>query len=235
MLLFLKDEPIALLTDKKERYIIIADLHIGITKELKTHGIYIPSQAEIFAKKLNEFGKKMKTKNLIILGDLKHNIPGAKKEEILEIIKFLSELNFNKIIIIKGNHDGNIEKILKNVTKNIKVKKRFIKIKDTLLTHGHISIKDNIKAKRIIIAHVHPYIKIIDKLNVSYYERVWLRYENEKEIIIMPSFNELCGATIVNEQELIGPIARKIDKKDLDVYLLDGTYLGKIKDFELSE
>ncbi|MBU5678877.1 MAG: metallophosphoesterase [Candidatus Aenigmatarchaeota archaeon] len=234
MLLFLREEPIALLEAERKKYLIAADLHIGITKELKDHGIYLPSQGETFAKKLNDAAKKTNAKNLIILGDLKHNIPSAKKEEFKDIVKFLSRLNFDKIFIIKGNHDGKIEKILKNVTKKIKIEKRFMRIKDTLLTHGHISIK-NIKAKRIIIAHVHPYIRMIDRLKASYYERVWLRYEDEREIIIMPNFNELCGATIVNEQELIGPIAKKMNKKEFEVYLLDGTYLGKIKDFEAKE
>ncbi|MEM7816458.1 MAG: metallophosphoesterase [Candidatus Aenigmatarchaeota archaeon] len=235
MLLFLREEPVALLEVERKRYLIVADLHIGITKELKSHGIYLPSEGETLVKKLNDVGKKTNVKNLIILGDLKHNISGAKKEEFLEVKKFLSRLDFDKIIIIKGNHDGKIENIAKNVNKKIKIEKRFIKIKDTLLTHGHISIKENINVKRIIIAHVHPYIRIIDRLKASYYERVWLRYEDDREIIIMPNFNELCGATIVNEQELIGPIARKINKKEFEVYLLDGTYLGKIKDFEANE
>lgn len=234
MLLFLKDEPIALLKKGKEKYLIVADLHIGITKELEERGIYLPSRAELFSKKLNNAAKKTNAKNLIILGDLKHNIPKAKKEEIREIVEFLSKLNFEKIIIIKGNHDGKIEKIIANVEKNIEIEKKFIKIDDILLTHGHISIK-NLNAKKIIIAHIHPYIRIFDKLKARYYERVWLRKENDKEIIVMPNFNELCGATIVNEQELIGPIAKKINKDEFDVYLLDGTYIGKIKDFEVND
>lgn len=234
MITFLRDKPALILNNKGKRFLVVADLHIGITTELRSNNIFLPSQSESFAKKLNAIKKETKANNLIILGDLKHSIPRLERGEILDIAKFVSLLDFEKIILIKGNHDGNIENILKKF-KRVKVKKRFLKMDQILLTHGHIKIH-NIKRKTIIMAHVHPYIKIVDRLNTKYFEQVWLSYKDDsKKIIIMPNFNELCGATIVNEQELIGPIARKIPKKDFDIYLLDGTYLGKIKDFEKNE
>ena len=49
-------------------------------------------------------------------------------------------------------------------------------------------------------------------------------------LIIMPAFNELCGATTVNKDALLGPIAKNLDYKKTHIFLLDGTDLGKLSD-----
>jgi metallophosphoesterase superfamily enzyme len=62
------------------------------------------------------------------------------------------------------------------------------------------------------------------------------RYEVEPwcpEIIIMPMFNDLLGGLPVNSEapkSLLGPLFRTeaVDLEDFDVYLLDGTYIGKV-------
>ena len=46
----------------------------------------------------------------------------------------------------------------------------------------------------------------------------------------MPAFNPLCGGTAVNAEGLLGPMRNIIDISRAQVYLLDGTYLGVIKD-----
>ena len=55
----------------------------------------------------------------------------------------------------------------------------------------------------------------------------------EPQMIIMPTFNDLMGGLPVNSEaprSLLGPLFRSetVDVEDFDVYLLDGTYLGKI-------
>jgi putative SbcD/Mre11-related phosphoesterase len=55
----------------------------------------------------------------------------------------------------------------------------------------------------------------------------------EPQMIIMPTFNDLMGGLPVNHEtprSLLGPLFRSetVDVEDFDVYLLDGTYLGKI-------
>ena len=59
------------------------------------------------------------------------------------------------------------------------------------------------------------------------------RYKNANpEIIIMPSFNKLCGKP-VNEKKFLGPITKLLDIKNLSAYLLNGMFLGKIGDLKL--
>ncbi len=54
----------------------------------------------------------------------------------------------------------------------------------------------------------------------------------------MPAFNNLLGGTPVNikatTDELLGPLLKNnfIDTKTAEIYLLDGTFLGKLKNIE---
>ena len=53
------------------------------------------------------------------------------------------------------------------------------------------------------------------------------------EMILMPTFNDLLGGLPVNgeaPQSLLGPMLRRnaINTEDFEVYLLDGSYLGKV-------
>ncbi|MHA1795349.1 MAG: hypothetical protein ACTSUK_04500, partial [Promethearchaeota archaeon] len=117
--------------------------------------------------------------------------------------------------------------------KHVLIKKEMI-IDNCLLTHGHRKIIAEKKFDTIIISHNHPYVKFIDKNNAGYFEPVWVKgYLNQKEIVIMPAFNELCGATIVNHDKLIGPLAKKMKKAR--VFLLDGTDLGYVDDLRVDE
>ena len=48
----------------------------------------------------------------------------------------------------------------------------------------------------------------------------------------MPSFNPLCGGIAVNQQGISGPLGKLIDAKNGEVYLIDGTSLGRVKSIE---
>lgn len=210
--------------------LIIADLHLGVTRELYEKGISIPSQVKPLIEKINKLKKMTKARNLVILGDIKHKIPGISWQEMKEVPEFLSQLRFEKIILIKGNHDGNIERLIPKKEK-IKIRKSLV-IGDYLLTHGHRKIKS--KSKTIVIGHNQPHIKFRDKFGATYVEPVWIRGPiNGKKLIIMPAFNELCGATIVNLQPLIGPIAKKLKRRRAHAFLLDGTDLGVLDNLKI--
>ena len=140
-------------------------------------------------------------------------------------------------MIIKGNHDSWIEKIIEtaDLRSEIKIKKYF-SVNNFYLTHGHR--KANTKKKTIIIGHNHPFIKFTDEFGSVYYEPVWLKglikiASQRKELIIMPAFNELSGMTVTNEHKILGPIARLLNKRRTHVFMLDGTDLGTL--FEIGK
>ncbi|MFH1774194.1 MAG: metallophosphoesterase [Methanobacteriota archaeon] len=224
-------------------YIVIADLHLGVEHEFSENGIIIQSQSKKMEDKIIKLLKISKAKKLIILGDLKHNIPKISWQEYAEIPKFIDSLSRHaKLILIKGNHDGNLEKLLPK----LRILKKFSIGKDALLTHGHMS-ETELDYNCIIMGHNHPCIDLKDEFGRSIKESVWIRaklthrarkfYKLKKnpDIIIMPAFNDLLYGTPFNAKtNLLGPFFKRglIDLENAGVYLLDGTFLGKIKELE---
>ena len=216
---------------KVGKYLVVADVHIGITKDLWQSGVSLPSQVKVMANRLNKLKKLTKTTHLIILGDLKHKITGISVQEKKEVPEFLRMLKFRKIILIKGNHDGFVEKLTKNI-KKVSVKKSFA-VGNYIFTHGHRNVTT--KKKIIIVGHNHLCVKFQDDVGAIYNEPVWVRGKaGGRKIIIMPAFNELCGYYAANRGKFNGPIASKL-KGNAHVYLLDGTHIGRIRDLKVKE
>ncbi|MFC2143504.1 metallophosphoesterase [Candidatus Aenigmatarchaeota archaeon] len=233
--MFITNEPALVINDS----LIISDLHLGITRELRFSGVHIPSQVTPLAKKINSLKKKTNTKRLVILGDVRHNIPTVSWQEFNEIPEFFRKIDFKEIVVTKGNHDGNIESLVDDFfDKNIKIKKSTT-IGDYYLTHGHRI--PTTKKKKIIIGHNHPKIMFRDDLGSVYFERVWVISSGKRETIIMPSFNELSGSMVINDSSLsdrvhktfMGPIAKNI--KNPRIFLLDGTDLGHLNDLKIKK
>jgi len=219
-----------------EKKLIIADVHLGITREIYQSGVSLPSQLKPFLERIHGLKRKTRTKELILLGDVKHNIPNITFQELKEIPLFLSSLKFDKIIIIKGNHDGKIESLIpQDLKEKIKIRKSMV-VGDYLLTHGHRNVKTK---KNIIIGHNHPNVKFTDDLGNVYIESVWIKGNiGNKKLIIMPAFNELAGSMVVNDvksstegyKPFLGPIAKKIVPEKTKLFLLDGMDIGLLKD-----
>lgn len=222
--MFITNHPAMLVKDS----LVITDVHLGITRELYERGVSMPSQVRTLAARVNKLKATTKARQLVILGDVKHNIPNISWQERREIPEFLSLLKFRKIVITKGNHDGNIEKLIPNKGK-IKVRKSLV-LSDYYLAHGHMKADISKAVRHVVIGHNQPHVRFRDRY-ASYVEPCWVKGRlGKKELIIMPAFNELCGATIVNEQPLIGPVAKKL--VSARIYLLDGTDIGSLDDLK---
>jgi len=235
------DMTLKILTDRAlliNKMLVIADLHIGLETDIYRSGIAIPSQIKNIGKRIKKLIKQTKAEHLIILGDLKHQVPGITKQELREIPLFLDKLSKDiKITIVKGNHDAGLE----NMT-NIEISPSSgLKISDYGFVHGHSMFSDELlSCKYIIMAHVHPAIEF--KANMK--EPCWIRCtpkNNEieqklkkpskiKEIVIMPSFNQIISGVAFNSSGFkpLGPVMKLANWKSGKVYLLDGTYLGEL-------
>ncbi len=227
--MFITDYPAMLI----EGRVIISDVHLGISKELFRAGVKLPNQARRLAEKANRLHRLTRADGLVIVGDVKHRIPAATFGESREVLEFFSMLDFKSVIIVKGNHDGNIEDIVGGL-KNVRVKKSVV-LGDYFLTHGHRNVST--ARKNIVIGHNHPNVKLVDEMHASYVMPCWVigrvGLKNMHRLIIMPSFNELSGTMVVNSRkygQFNGPVARRMKKDASKVYLLDGTSLGMIKD-----
>jgi putative SbcD/Mre11-related phosphoesterase len=236
----IQDEPILFIEDKK--ILVIADLHIGIETELREHGLNPLSQTEKMLKRLVSICKKYKPEEIILLGDIKHNIPSSTFQERKDVKKFLEQIQkLSKIHIIPGNHDGNIHKFApENIIYH--PSDGFI-LENIGFVHGHRWPNQEVmKCDQIIAAHTHPTVMLIDRLEYKSFEPCWLKgnfiknklkekYPNasDPEILIVPAFNPLCGGIAVNSEGVTGPLGKLIDIENSIVYLLDGTSLGTVK------
>ena len=248
---FVKNFPALLIP--KERILVIADLHLGLEHEYYELGITIPPQAEKFANLVNKLVKQSKSKILIILGDLKHEVPGISLREERQIPKFFSKLKKDlKVILVRGNHDTFIERI---IPANVKVMPaRGFKIGKYGFFHGHAwPSKELMDCNTLFMAHIHPVIEFKDRFGYRLVEQVWVdgrlnkekiakRYKLKKvgrlRTIIMPAFNKLLGGVALNKmerEELMGPLLLNnvFELNSSKVYTLDGTFLGTLKDLKL--
>jgi len=237
----IQNEPALFIKDKK--ILIVADLHIGIESELREHGINTNSQSQIITNHLISIIKKYKPKEIILLGDIKHNIPTSTIQERRDVKQFLRIIeSYGMIHIVPGNHDGNITKISPN---SIKVHSSDGLIMENIgFVHGHRwPSLDVISCDQVIIGHTHPTIMLTDRRGYKSFEPCWIKgktkidelkkkYSISKEIqiIVLPAFNRLCGGTPVNREGIVGPVGKIIDQDNSEVYLLDGSFIGKVKD-----
>ncbi|MGC8663648.1 MAG: metallophosphoesterase [Thermoplasmata archaeon] len=220
--------------EDSHKYLIISDLHLGLERSLEEKGFKVPDQYDSLLNRIFELAEITDARGLIILGDIKHDI-GIPKDlkKFQTFFKKLSEQL--KIIIIKGNHDGAIEKILDTEIHS----PRGILKWDMYLSHGHTWPSHSLnRAKYLLMGHIHPEIKLINEKTKKLFNSCWLKTKPGKnfkkyysyfngEIIIFPAFNPLVGMAIPSV--IPGPIFNNklINIKNLDVYLLDSTYLGK--------
>ena len=194
--------------------VVIADVHLGLVS-------FFDKELIKQALNLAKYGDE-----LIILGDLKHI---GKKGRIKEFVEIFDK----EITLVKGNHDVKI-----NVNINIE-SSRGIRIGKYGLFHGHAFPSDDVlQAKKLIFAHAHPSILLIDEVG-GLKERVWLEGKAEidgekKELLVMPAFNEMCASTAINMEKPAGVIFRKWNYKKSNAILLDGTLVSLESLIEIS-
>ena len=237
------NEPALFISNKK--ILVVADLHIGIETELREYGLHADSQTQKMIDNLISLCRKYRPKEIVLLGDIKHNIPSSTIQERKDVKNFLEAIQaYGVIHILPGNHDGNIKKIS---PKDILIHPSDgVIIGNIGFVHGHRwPNKEIMLCEQIIIGHTHPTIMLTDRLGYKTFEPCWLkgktiedklkeRYPSsaEVQILVMPAFNPLCGGIAVNKEGIMGPIGKIMDIKNAQVYLLDGSSLGRVKDIQ---
>jgi putative SbcD/Mre11-related phosphoesterase len=173
--------PAALIKTEKTRIMAIADLHIGWEMALSQKGIHVPSQTSKLLKKLTDLLSTYKPEKLLILGDIKHTVATAEIGEWRDIPDFFNELKkqIEDVIIIRGNHDGNLEPLL---PENIKILPATgIAIGEVGFFHGHRWPSPTLlKCKTLVMAHVHPTVALRDPAGFRITRQVWVKLGCEK-------------------------------------------------------
>lgn len=256
--------PAALITWGEAKTLVVTDLHIGWEIALSEKGIHVPTQAPKLMQKLKTLIEAYKPDTLLILGDVKHTVATAEMSEWQDIPNFLNETKnlVKEVIIIRGNHDGNLEPLLPEGIKVLSSTGAIIG--DIGLFHGHRWPPSSmLNCKTLVMGHVHPVISLRDPAGFKITRQVWVKAKCDgnhlaksllqrhgkgkgkvrpktSQIFIMPSFNDFLGGKPINEEEegesskargVLGPILRSgaVNLEDAEIYLLDGTFLGTLK------
>ncbi|MCX8204227.1 MAG: metallophosphoesterase [Candidatus Nezhaarchaeota archaeon] len=257
MLKIVPGEPVAVI-EGLEKVLIAADLHIGFERELAQLGINIPSQVEKLFTKLQRIISRVKPDRVILLGDVKHGVPAITDQEWSDLPVFferLIELGV-KVEVILGNHDGGLEPLTPRQVEIHD--SRGITIEGVGLIHGHAWPSSKLlKCKVLLMGHNHPVIEFRDQLGFREVAPTWLSMEVNaksrsllskevevggegayrslklKKVVVMPAFNTLLSGKPINTEDnrkLLGPLLESgaLKTEEAEVYLLDGTFMGKI-------
>jgi len=179
----------ALLIENNERSLIVADLHIGIESRFVKKGLHFPSQTHLIKNRIEKLIREYTPSTLVILGDVKHNIPNISFQEWKEIPRFFKNLTeLIKIEIVPGNHDGNLKRLIpKNISyhssKGYILKNGNKKIG---LLHGHTwPARDLLDVNLLFMGHNHPAIGLKDSLGIRHVDKVWIRTKWKKKRVQM--------------------------------------------------
>jgi len=190
----------ALMIEGTEKSLVITDLHLGFENNLSLNNVFLGKNKTVaeITKEIEKIIKKTKPDSLVLLGDIKSGIKSITKTEWETVpIFFESITKLIDTILVPGNHDANIEKLIPNEI-TLAGSKGII-IDDILLTHGHTMPSENFsQINRIIMGHIHPVF--FEKESLINGERVWVSIicdkqkifhskSGELELIILPSFN----------------------------------------------
>ena len=233
------DSEPALILEEEKKNLVISDLHIGFEHKFSSNKITNRENSSVndIINNVNKIIKKENPDTMILLGDVKSSIQNITKSEWNDVPYFFEELkNSLEIILIPGNHDANITKLIPNDITLISSKGMIID--DVLLTHGHTMPSENYSnVNNIIMGHIHPVY--FDKNSLLNGERIWISIKTEKSeifssskgkinITIVPSFNPYFYATEKRYyKKSISPIVEKIKNSAIaKIVTLDGTIIG---------
>lgn len=218
--------------------LIIADLHLGMERQLFQRGIRIGDLTDYLIGKTLSLLRKTRCKKLVILGDIKENVVATE----VEVHRYFSSiLPHASVSVCKGNHDGNIERI-----HGLQVSgPEGMVLHGIGLFHGHAwPSPELMRCRTIIMSHNHPQLTFFEG-GKKEPRPVWLfcpplkhgirkKYPDSNpnaQLLVMPSFNPLLGNDIEKIGGL-GPVFRNMlfSWGGASVYSLDGLRLGTVRE-----
>ena len=219
-----------------ERTLVVGDLHVGLEAELRDRGIHLPSQSWRMRERLQRLIAQTGARRLVIIGDLKHAIPTASRDEWMDLPEFFDGLGVASqsddakpwpgghgrvgvdLDLVRGNHDVDLGVLPSDVRVH---DAGGIRVGDVGLTHGHTWPDDAVMAAPVVVTcHSHPMVMLKDELGHRHKEPCWVRVacgEAARErypamppgarLLVMPAFNDLLGGVAFNGADRpLGPL-----------------------------
>ncbi len=229
---FIENGP-ALLVEQDRRVLVVADLHMGIESGLERHGVHITSRSAARTDRVIACIEEAKPDLLLLLGDVKHNVPVTSRQEYRELPGILEAFRDRvPISVAPGNHDGGIGRFL-DAGELLPAGGALIDGVGYL--HGHTHPAPELFGHLIVLGHHHPVVSLVDSVGCAARARPAYLYSgletpsgDRARLLFVPAFNEFAGGIDVGRlrESGLGPLSRCIDEKNAEVYLADGTYVG---------
>jgi len=253
---FIQGEAAMNLNSSQGSILIVADLHIGFEgKASKNTTNSLLSQRVL--DELSELVNRVSPDILLICGDVKDDVMAPSGTISSILWRSFNELLTicENIWVIRGNHDGKLERYLPSKIRMFPGTDALIQTNSGVvgLCHGHAAFTSRLTSvDTLVLGHSHPSIHLWDRFS-KYILRTWIRastssfklsidqkcclsstkqssYPPTKEIIVLPAFNQYFGGFPINEGGFVpGFIAERLIHPDLaKLYLLDGVFLGSV-------
>ncbi|MEM0200964.1 MAG: metallophosphoesterase [Candidatus Micrarchaeaceae archaeon] len=215
---------------KDSSCLVIGDLHLGKELKFENEGITFLNVTKTISKTLIDVFKKKKIKKLIILGDIKESImyPDKKEYELLKEFFNPIEKQGIEILIAKGNHDGHLEEVFKQIKINATINKEIF-FEDFIFMHGNsMPSQKAVLKKYIIIAHSHSIYKgnriwIKAKIGKNA-KKIYKEVNPRIQLIVVPHFNPLLSGLELEKINEFIPMFRNnvFDFKNKKIFTLNG-------------
>lgn len=237
---FYPDGPAALI-ERKERVLVIADPHFGVEADLHRHGLHFESRTRLRLERLTALIDESDPDYLVVLGDLKHMIPYVTRQEKVEVPAVLKEIRKRtEFRLAPGNHDTGLAEYLRD---GELLPAAGAVIDGTGYAHGHMIPDRSLFGHLIVCGHHHPIVNIYDEvgcalrgtpgyllseLDISKWADP-AEFRDPTRVLLMPAFYEFAGGMDVRiiPGNRISPIAGAIRTETAEVFLNDGTYMGR--------
>lgn len=218
------DDLVLLIKSKNKKIGVISDTHVGFIRFLNKKGIFLVDKQvdEI----INHLKHVKKLDYFIINGDFFHEFAKVDNfvlESAHKLIDFIKKNVSENLIIVKGNHDKIIDKVL-----NEKIVDYF-EFENYIFTHGDRILDLKLKNKILVIGHEHPAVC----LNMGARNEEYKCFLVSKKIVVLPSFNLLSIGHNIIEDRLMSPYLIRKEVDDMDVFVVydkKEIYFHKVKD-----
>jgi hypothetical protein len=237
---FLEAGP-ALLAAGSMRVLAVADLHLGIESDLSRRGLHFRSRTDERKERVIACIRESDPDLLVLLGDVKHSVPLATRQEFREIPGVLDA--FRKEVplrVLPGNHDPGIERFLGD---GELLPREGAAIDGVGYLHGHTYPDPSLEGLLLLAGHHHPTVTLTDEVGCSLRAPACLLAglegdcifpgrqgcSGETRVLFVPACNELAGYDIQRTvAEPFSPLSRCMRAGDAEVFLADGTFIGPL-------
>ena len=178
---------------EREKTLLVADLHLGMSETFQAAGLGVPSGGhERDLADLAELARAKGAARLIVLGDFFHAAPGITDDVLASVTAWQADLGIPMGLAL-GNHDRPIRERADELP--------FERVADVIdmgpfsFTHlpGDAPGAPVIQTKARVCGHLHPVVRLEGGR-----DRLRLRcFVHERDQLILPAFGSMTGGAVV--------------------------------------